>query len=131
MDVISPLAKVRGHGSAKGGAKHWWAQRVTAIALVPLGLWFVTSLVQLMRSDYASMVVWFSSPLVALLMSGFVVAMFYHAYLGIQVVLEDYVHKKSTLITLMILLKFGAFLTIAGSLLAIAKLHLGAGQGII
>jgi succinate dehydrogenase / fumarate reductase membrane anchor subunit len=89
----TPLAKAMGLGSAKSGVTHWWAQRVSAIALVPLTLWFAASIIAHSGSDYAAFIAWLRSPLTAGLMILLLIALFQHAALGLQVVIEDYVHS--------------------------------------
>lgn len=92
MNYTTPLRKARGLGSAKGGTEHWWAQRVTAVALIPLTLWFVVSVAQLPYASYDTVVDWITSPWNTILLISLIIAVFYHAALGIQVVIEDYVH---------------------------------------
>ena len=94
MSMRSALGRVRGLGSAKSGTGHWWSQRLSAIALVPLTLWFVGSLVVLAGASHAEIVAWVSSPIVASLLVLLVATTFYHSYLGLQVVIEDYVHHE-------------------------------------
>ena len=96
MALQTPLAKVRYLGSAKEGVNHWWWQRLTAILLVPLSLWFVGSLWSLIAAgaDRDDFVDWLSGPVAAVLMLLFLGATFYHLKLGLQVVIEDYVHGK-------------------------------------
>ena len=89
----SPLARAIGLGSAKEGVGHWWAERVSAVALVPLTLWFVASIIAHTGSDYATFIVWLRTPLAAILMILLLIALFYHTALGLQVVIEDYVHS--------------------------------------
>jgi succinate dehydrogenase / fumarate reductase membrane anchor subunit len=89
----TPLAKAMGLGSAKSGVAHWRAQRVSAIALVPLTLWFAASIIAHSGSDYAAFIAWLRSPLTAGLMILLLIALFQHAALGLQVVIEDYVHS--------------------------------------
>ncbi len=91
MDYRSPLAKVRGLGSAKTGTSHWWMQRVTAVALIPLSFWLITFLDLSINAPYQQTVDWLASPLNTVCMVAWVVAVFYHAALGLQVVIEDYV----------------------------------------
>jgi succinate dehydrogenase / fumarate reductase membrane anchor subunit len=91
MSLRSPLSKVKGLGSAKDGTGHWWMQRVTALALVVLGFWFMFSLVGIGNFDYEHTAAWLSRPLNAVLLSSFLMTLLYHSKLGIQVVIEDYV----------------------------------------
>ena len=96
MALQTPLAKVRHLGAAKEGVNHWWWQRLTAILLVPLSLWFVGSIWSLVAggADRDALVDWLSGPVAAVLMLLFLGATFYHLKLGLQVVIEDYVHGK-------------------------------------
>jgi succinate dehydrogenase / fumarate reductase membrane anchor subunit len=94
MKFRTPLARVRGLGSAKSGTHHWLMQRLTAIALVPLSLWFVASLIIMVTAEHAVVIAWLHSPLVAILSCTLIAAVFYHGQLGVQVVLEDYVHTE-------------------------------------
>ena len=102
----SDLGRVKGLGSAKEGVAHWWAQRLTALALVPLTIWFVAAVVAHVGSDHAGMTAWLSSPLSLGLMIAVVVATFYHAQLGLQVVIEDYIHSEAGKIALILAVKF-------------------------
>lgn len=87
----TPLSRVKGHGSAKEGTAHFWSQRLTAIALVPLVLWLAFSIASLPDMDYIAIREWLSTPFNAIVMILFIIAGFYHAKLGLQVVIEDYV----------------------------------------
>ena len=78
----TPLSRARGLGSAKSGTHHWWMQRLTAVALVPLSLWFIASLIMVVTADHETAVEWLQSPVVAILLCAFVVAAFYHGQLG-------------------------------------------------
>ena len=91
MDYRSPLARVRGLGSAKAGPSHWWMQRVSAVALIPLSLWLITFLNLSFSSPYQQTVEWLSSPLNTVCIVAWVLAVFYHSALGLQVVIEDYI----------------------------------------
>ncbi len=93
QDMRTPLARATGLGSAKEGVKAWWAERVSAVALVPPTLWFAASIVAHTGSDYATFVVWLRMPLTIVLMILLLIALFYHTALGLQVVIEDYVHS--------------------------------------
>ena len=100
------LARVRGLGSAKEGSHHWWMQRLTAIALIPLTVWFAISIIGIVGADHAAVVDWFSSPVISIFMILFVSTMVYHSTLGVQVVIEDYIHKDRWKFGLLIVLKF-------------------------
>lgn len=109
MSLKTPLGQVRGLGSAKEGVQHWWMQRITAIALVPLSLWFVISIIFMAGASHGEMVDWMSSPFTAAIAILVIVATFWHAMLGVQVVIEDYVHNEA--------MKIGSLLVIKGLLL--------------
>lgn len=89
----SPLGRALGLGSAKSGVDRWWRERVSALALVPLTVWFAASLIVHTGSDYATFIAWLRTPIVSLLMVLLLVGIFYHTALGLQVVIEDYVHS--------------------------------------
>lgn len=89
----SPLARAIGLGSAREGVGHWWAERVSAVALVPLTLWFVASLIAHSGKDHATFIAWLRTPFVTVLMVLLLIALFHHTALGLQVVIEDYVHS--------------------------------------
>jgi len=91
MDYQSPLAKVRGLGSAKSGTSHWWMQRVSAVVLIPLSFRLITFLDQSLNAPYQQTVDWLASPFNAVCIMAWILAVFYHAALGVQVVIEDYV----------------------------------------
>lgn len=121
----TPLAKVRGLGSAKDGTSHWWWQRITALLLIPLCLWFVYSLMtNVVGGDRAMVADWFASPLVSAAMLMMLTASFYHAKLGLQVVIEDYVHQHCMKLTLLIgnVILFSSATVI--SWIAVIKLHI-------
>ena len=94
MSLRSPLGRVLGLGSAKDGSHHWWMQRVSAVALVLLSLWFLISLLTRGTLDYASVTAWMDHPVNATLLVLLVITVAYHSALGVQVVLEDYVSNK-------------------------------------
>jgi succinate dehydrogenase / fumarate reductase, membrane anchor subunit len=91
MDYRSPLARVRGLGSAKTGTSHWWMQRVSAVALVPLSFWAIIFLDLSLNAPYQQTVEWLASPINTVCIVAWVLAVFYHASLGLQVVIEDYI----------------------------------------
>ncbi|RDD61143.1 succinate dehydrogenase, hydrophobic membrane anchor protein [Ferruginivarius sediminum] len=122
----TPMARVRGLGSAKDGTAHWWAQRLSALALIPLTVWFVASVIAMAGADHAAMTAWVSSPVVAGLLVLLVVATFYHGYLGLQVVVEDYVHHEGAKFATIIALKALAIvLGLAGTLSVLTILFRG------
>lgn len=103
-----------GLGSAKGGVSAWWAERVSAVALVPLTLWFAGAIIAQTGSDYAAFTAWLGAPIVAILMILLLIAMFHHTALGLQVVIEDYVHS-GTKFAWIIASRLGCFaLAVAG-----------------
>jgi len=122
----SEISRVRGLGSAKEGVQHWWMQRLTAIALIPLGIWLVASLVWLAGEDHAAIALWLGAPFTLGALSMTLIIAFYHAVLGLQVVIEDYVHVKAAKFTLIILIQFAA---VAFTVTAIVALIYGAFAG--
>jgi succinate dehydrogenase / fumarate reductase membrane anchor subunit len=125
MSLRSPLGKVLGLGSAKDGTGHWLSQRVTAVALVPLTLWFVFSLLGLPAWDYDTLSLWASVPVSWLLSVLLVSVAAYHAYLGTTVIVEDYVTGAGKKIFWLILLRFAYVLCAGASIFAILRLSFG------
>ncbi len=109
MSLRSALGHARGLGSAKEGAHHWWLQRLTAIALIPLSLWFVASLIGLAGTGHAEFLFWFGKPVNATLMILLIGVSFHHAQLGMQVVYEDYISDHGYRTTMTILTKFACY----------------------
>ena len=123
MSLRSPLGRAKGLGSAHEGTGHWWTQRITSIALVPLTLWFVASVIAMAGADYFAMQEWLRSPVVAGILILFLVAGFYHGALGMQVVIEDYVHHEGAKIAaLMIVNGLSLVLGLAGVLAILSVL---------
>ncbi len=122
----SPLGRAVGLGSAKEGVEHWWAQRMTAVALVPLALWFVAALVGHLGADYAAAVAWLRSPIPATAMALLVIASFAHMALGVQVVIEDYVHHEGVKIASLVALRLACWALGAAALVAVLRIALGA-----
>ncbi len=110
MSLRTPLARARGLGSAKEGVQHWWAQRVTAVALIPLSVWFVVSLLAVAGADYPTVVAWVGSPVNTALLVILLFSVFYHALLGLQVVIEDYIHTEWLKHTVLISVHFALIL---------------------
>ena len=125
MSLRTPLSVVRGLGSAKEGVNHWWWQRLTAVAMIPLALWFVFSVAALSGAEHSTVKLWMQSPVVAALLILFVSVVFYHAQLGMQVVIEDYVHAEWLKHVCLLTLKFTAvFLTVV-AVVVILQVALG------
>ena len=126
MSLRSPLSQARGLGSAKDGVHHWWMQRLTAIALIPLSLWFAFSIARYHVADYTTMILWLHNPYVAVALVLFFIASFYHAALGVQVVFEDYVASEWLKISSIVLVKLALFALAAASVFAVLKVAFGA-----
>lgn len=120
----SELGRVRGLGSAKSGAHHWWVERVLSLALVPLTAWFVIELLDhLLGASRTELQAWIANPFVALALAALTAIAFVHTRMGLQVIIEDYVHSEGKKIAL-VLFKDAVILTLLGlTLAAIAKLH--------
>lgn len=125
MSLKSPLGKVLGTGSAGNGTGHWWSQRVTAVGLVFLGLWFAAELICLESFDYQAMTAFLSSPYNAVLLVLLIGTLMYHSLLGVQVVIEDYVHHGGLKVASLMLIKFAHVL--AGALGVFSVLRVGFG----
>lgn len=125
MQMRTMLGRVRGLGSAKAGVHHWWAQRMTALALIPLTLWFVASVISLAGADHAAVVAWIGHPFSGTLMVLLIAATFYHASLGLQVVVEDYVHSEGVKIAVLLALKAVLIGLGVASVLSVLRLVLG------
>ena len=123
-DTRTPLSRARGLGSAKEGVHHWWMQRVTAIALIPLVVWFAISLVMLSGADFAVVRAWIGSPLVMVLLTLTIGVGLYHGQLGLQVVWEDYT-DGALRVFLILFTKFIAVLFGLGAILAIMRIGFG------
>ena len=124
QNMRSPLARAIGLGSAKEGVGSWWAERVSAVALVPLTLWFAASIIAHTGSDYATFIVWLRTPFAAILMSLLLIALFYHTALGLQVVIEDYVHS-ATRFAAVIAVRLGCCALAGAGVVAILRIALG------
>ena len=121
--IRTSLARARNHGSAKGGTHHWWMQRVSAIALVPLVIWMLSCLDCLLSPSFEQTVLWLNNPFVAIILGLFIIISCYHAAIGLQVVIEDYVHKKSAKITALLLTNFIFFAMAAACIFAILVIN--------
>ena len=124
-DLQTPLKRARGLGSAKDGTHHFVVQRITALALVPLALWVVWLALALVRADYAHAHAIVHQPCAAVLLTAFVIATFWHAQLGLQVVIEDYVNSRWLEVTAQLAVKFFCAVGALASVLAIVRIALG------
>lgn len=126
MSTTNPLARARGHGSARSGVHHWFAQRASAVLLVFLAAWLLYAVVVLAGADFATARAFLAQPFNAALMILLLVSLFYHAMLGLQVVIEDYVHQAAMAMALQFLARAGAFLGMALGAVHVLKIALGA-----
>ena len=124
MNLRHPLARVKGLGASGEGSHHWWAQRLSALALIPLSLWFVFSVVNHIGDSHAAVLAWVSSPGVAVMLVLFIGFMLYHAQLGVQVVIEDYVHNEFIKVVAMLLVKGMALLAGLSGIFAVLRVAL-------
>ncbi|WP_425068453.1 succinate dehydrogenase, hydrophobic membrane anchor protein [Reyranella sp.] len=124
-DLRSPLNRARGLGSAKDGLHHWWAQRLTALALIPLVIWFAISLVTMSGADYGMVRAWIGSPVAMVLLILTIVIGLHHGQLGLQVVIEDYVHNDGIKLALIVAVRFIAVLFGLAAVVAIMRIGFG------
>ena len=123
MSLRTPLSEAKGLGSAKEGVSHWWMQRLTAIALVPLAIWLAFAVAMLGNASYEAVVHWLQSPYVVVLLLLFVAATFYHTQLGLQVIIEDYVGGWLKVASL-ILINFLCIVLAVAGIIALLKIFL-------
>lgn len=128
MSYQTPLNRARGLGTAKEGVTHWWRQRLTALALIPLVIWLVYSMATLVGTDHAGLVDWLGRPYVAIALVIAVAALYYHSSLGLQVVIEDYVQTTWRRLSLVIAMYFVNITLAVISVFAIVKIALGTGS---
>ncbi|HMK00502.1 MAG TPA: succinate dehydrogenase, hydrophobic membrane anchor protein [Reyranella sp.] len=124
-DLRTPLARARGLGSARYGVHHWWAQRLTAIALIPLVVWFAISLVMMSGADYGAVRAWIGSPVVMVLLILTIAVGLHHGQLGLQVVIEDYVHGDGSKLALIVAVRFIAVLFGLAAIVAVLRIGFG------
>ena len=121
MTLQTPLSRVRGLGSAKGGVHHWWVQRVSGAALVPLTLWFIFSVASLAGTPYAAWTQWLANPLHTVFMIALVLCGFHHGHLGLQVVVEDYIHNEAIKLIMITTVRWFSALLAITSIFSILK----------
>jgi succinate dehydrogenase / fumarate reductase membrane anchor subunit len=126
MTMETPLARVRGLGSAREGAHHWWIERLTSVSTLLLFIWLLVSLLRLPGLDYRTVTEWLQSPLAAVPMLLLILSTFWHLKLGMQVILEDYVHEEGWKFLSILLLNFATVIGAAFALFAVLKIALGA-----
>jgi succinate dehydrogenase / fumarate reductase membrane anchor subunit len=125
MTLRSPLARALGHGSAKDGVHHWWVQRLTSVALVPLSIWFVVSLLSLPSFDHATLVAWIGQLWTAVFLILLVLTAAWHSQLGVRIVVEDYVHGSGMRTLALTLVTFFHVVVAVAGVLAILKVAFG------
>ena len=126
MSLRSPLGRVLGLGSAKDGTAHWWGQRVSAVALAFLGLWFAVALATMSGFSHAEAVEFIGRPFNSILLLLLTLTLAYHSYLGLQVVIEDYVHAPGLKLASLLLSRFAHILLGVAAAFAVLKIGLGA-----
>ena len=127
MSLDTPLNRVLGLGSAKEGTEHWWGQRISAVALAALGLWLVLSILGLESFEFAAVADWVREPLTSVLLVLTVLTLCYHSQLGVQIVVEDYVHAAGLKIAMLMISTFAHVLLAAVGVVAVLRLAFGAG----
>ncbi len=125
MAMRTAIARVRGLGSAKTGTEHWWMQRVTAVGLIPLTLWFVASLVSLAGADFETAYLWVASPTGSVPMILLLLAGLWHGKLGLQVVVEDYIHAEGVKVAILMLLSLATVALGVAGVFAVCKISFG------
>ena len=129
MRMESPLGKVRGLGSARSGARQWWIERLTSLSTLLLLVWFALSLGRLPGFEQATMKVWLAMPVNTAAMVLLVVSSFWHSKLGLQVIVEDYVHEEDNKIFLNLLINFASVAAAAVGIFAILKIAFAGAAG--
>ena len=129
LRMETPLGRARGLGSAEAGAEHWWHERLTAFSTYLLFVWFIASLLRLPDLDHRTIALWLTSPLAAVPMILLIVSTFWHLKLGLQVVLEDYVHEEGSKLFWVTIVNFLALVGAVTALFAVLKIALAAPAG--
>jgi len=122
MQYRSEIKRVKGLGTSKHGFAHWWMQRLSAVLMVPLGIWFFISLTTLENISPDTLIQWLHNPMPAILMALWALTVIYHAALGLQVIVEDYIHGKSMALIALVLIKFAMFAMVVVTFFSLFKL---------
>ena len=125
MRMETPIGRVRGLGSARSGAHHWWLERLTSVSTLLLFVWFVVALLRMPSLDHAAVTEWLAEPLVAVPMLLLIVSTFWHLKLGLQVVIEDYVHEEGMKFFSITVLNFFTIAVGALALFSVLKIAFG------
>jgi succinate dehydrogenase / fumarate reductase membrane anchor subunit len=128
----TPLGRALGSGSAKEGVGHWWTQRASAVALIPLGLWFAYSLATLAAGPglgHSAVTAWIAAPVNTIALLLFVATTFYHSQLGVQVVIEDYVHAEWLKVSSLLASKFAHGVLAAAGMYAVLRISFAGAAG--
>jgi len=123
--IRTPLGKIEGLGSARAGTHHFWALRVSSLALIPLSIWFVASALAYVGAEQGAVAAYFAEPINAVLMFLFIIACAYHTSLGLQTIIEDYFHQESLKITLLILNRFACWIVATAAGYALIRMAFG------
>lgn len=123
--ALSPFDRPQGLGSARAGAGHWWMQRITAVALIPLTLWITASLFARAHNDYDAFILWLRTPFTTVAMVLLLIALFYHMALSLQVVVEDYVHTERMKIPAVVAIQLGCFALAVTGIVATLRIAFG------
>lgn len=124
--IRTPLGKIEGLGSARSGTHHFWALRVSSVALIPLSIWFVASALAYVGAEQGAVAAYFAEPINAVLMFLFIITCSYHSSLGLQTVIEDYIHQEGAKITLLIFNRFACWIVGAAAGYALIRMAFGA-----
>jgi succinate dehydrogenase / fumarate reductase membrane anchor subunit len=125
MKMETPLARVRGLGSARSGAVHWWHERLTSISTLLLLIWFFVSLLRLPDFQYTTVAAWLAAPLAAVPMLLLIVSVFWHLSSGLRVVIEDYVHEEGGKLFWLVLINFASLFAAGLCIFAVLRIAFG------
>jgi succinate dehydrogenase / fumarate reductase membrane anchor subunit len=127
MKMETPLGRVRGLGSARSGALHWWHERLTSISTLLLLIWFFVSLLRLPDLQYTTVAAWLAAPLAAVPMLLLIVSVFWHLSSGLRVVVEDYVHEEGGKLFWLVLINFASLFAAGLCIFAVLRIAFGSG----